>query len=143
MNQNSLETDDTRLGEIVDEILSRMGRGENLEIDAYVAQYPEFAAILRQALPALNAIADSASGVGIDEPNGFLGNRLLGDFRIRRELGRGGMGVVYEADQISLQRRVALKVLPFAGVVREQALLRFQNEVRAAATLDHPNIVAV
>jgi serine/threonine protein kinase len=69
--------------------------------------------------------------------------RLLGDFRILRELGRGGMGVVYEAEQISLGRRVALKVLPFAAMLDRQQLARFKNEARAAATLDHPNIVAI
>jgi serine/threonine protein kinase/Flp pilus assembly protein TadD len=67
----------------------------------------------------------------------------LGDFRIVREIGRGGMGVVYEAEQISLGRRVALKVLPFAAMLDRQQLARFKNEARAAATLDHPNIVAI
>ena len=67
----------------------------------------------------------------------------LGDFRILRELGRGGMGVVYEAEQLSLGRRIALKVLPFAAMLDKQQLARFKNEARAAATLDHPNIVAI
>ncbi|MGD9634276.1 MAG: protein kinase [Pirellulales bacterium] len=67
----------------------------------------------------------------------------LGDFRIIRELGRGGMGVVYEAEQLSLGRRVALKVLPFAAMLGDMQLKRFHNEARAAATLEHPNIVAV
>ena len=68
---------------------------------------------------------------------------VLGDFRLVREIGRGGMGVVYEAEQISLGRRVALKVLPFAAILDKQQLKRFKNEARAAATLSHPNIVAV
>jgi serine/threonine protein kinase len=55
----------------------------------------------------------------------------LGDFRLVRELGRGGMGVVHEADQISLGRRVALKVLPFAATMDPRHLQRFQNEARA------------
>ncbi len=69
--------------------------------------------------------------------------RILGDFRLLRELGRGGMGRVFEAEQISMGRRVALKVLPFAALVQEKSLQRFRNEVRAAAALDHPNIVSV
>ncbi len=68
---------------------------------------------------------------------------ILGDFRILREIGRGGMGVVYEAEQISLGRSVALKVLPFAAMLDSQQLARFKNEARAAATLKHPNIVSV
>jgi serine/threonine protein kinase len=67
----------------------------------------------------------------------------LGDFRIVREVGRGGMGVVYEAEQLSLRRRVALKVLPFAATMDPRHLQRFHNEAQAAACLHHANIVPV
>jgi serine/threonine protein kinase/Flp pilus assembly protein TadD len=67
----------------------------------------------------------------------------LGDFRIVRQVGRGGMGVVYEAIQTSLGRRVALKVLPFAAALDATHLQRFKNEAQAAAHLHHPNIVPV
>src|SRR5262249_42665398 len=67
----------------------------------------------------------------------------LGDFRILREVGSGGMGIVYEAEQISLGRRVALKALPFAATMDPRQLQRFQNEARAAASLEHPHIVPV
>jgi serine/threonine protein kinase len=53
------------------------------------------------------------------------------------------MGVVYEAQQISMGRQVALKVWPFAALANEMPLRRFRNEVRAVATLEHPNIVTV
>jgi eukaryotic-like serine/threonine-protein kinase len=75
-----------------------------------------------------------------EEPAAF---GQLGDFRLLRELGRGGMGVVYEAHQISLRRRVALKVLPFAAAIDARQLQRFQNEAMAAAQLQHPHIVPV
>lgn len=70
-------------------------------------------------------------------------SRQLGDFRLLREVGRGGMGTVYEAEQISLNRRVALKVLPFASALDPRQLQRFRNEAAAAAHLRHENIVAV
>ena len=68
---------------------------------------------------------------------------VLGDYRLVREIGRGGMGVVYEAEQISLGRRMALKVLPFAAIMDPRHLVRFQNEAHAAASLQHPHIVPV
>src|SRR5262249_29781877 len=80
----------------------------------------------------LRPIAQAASA--LVEP---LAAGVLGDFRIIREVGRGGMGIVYEAEQVSLRRRVALKVLPFAGMLDPRHLQRFQNEAQAAACLHH------
>jgi len=74
-------------------------------------------------------------------PDSELGR--LGDFRLVREVGRGGMGVVYEAEQLSLRRRVALKVLPFASAVDPRRLQRFKNEATAAAHFRHEHIVPV
>lgn len=76
-----------------------------------------------------------------DEPPAGLGE--LGDFRLLREVGRGGMGVVYEAEQISLRRRVALKVLPFAAAIDPRRLQRFKTEALAAAHVQHEKIVPV
>ena len=67
----------------------------------------------------------------------------LGEFQLLKEIGRGGMGIVYEAEQISLQRRVALKVLPFAAAIDAKHVLRFKNEALAAGMLNHPHIVPV
>src|SRR5262245_53679401 len=70
-------------------------------------------------------------------------SRQLGDFRIVREIGRGGMGTVYEAEQLSIGRRVAIKVLPRAGVLDPKQLQRFKNEVHIVGQLHHPHIVPI
>src|SRR5262249_31512430 len=67
----------------------------------------------------------------------------LGDYQILREVGRGGMGVVYEAQQLSLGRHVAIKVLPSHALLDPRQLGRFQREARSAAKLHHTNIVPV
>ncbi len=85
----------------------------------------------------------SANQPGDSFLQGDSNDPVLGDFRILREIGHGGMGVVYEAEQISLSRKIALKILPFAAVLDDRQLRRFQNEVQAAATLEHPHIVPV
>jgi serine/threonine protein kinase/Flp pilus assembly protein TadD len=133
--------------------------------EEWLARHPEFAAELaeffasRDALDGLAPLRDVAraaagtppgpgAGNGSPEPvpvsaHGLPGLGRLGDFRLIREVGRGGMGVVYEAEQVSLRRRVALKVLPFAATMDPRQLQRFHNEAQAAACLHHTNIVPV
>ncbi len=132
------------VGQVADEFLRRQREGECPDVEEYVARYPEAADLLRPALESLRLLDCSRAGCDApaeDVPGEVRGT--LGDFRIVREVGRGGMGVVYEAEQISLGRRVALKVLPLAGMMDERHLRRFKNEALAAAHLDHPNIVDV
>src|SRR6266478_2511686 len=96
--------------------------------------------LTRLAAPLRDAV--SAAQQSTIEDKLTEGGRL-GDFHLRREVGRGGMGIVYEAEQISLGRKVALKVLPFASTLDSKHLQRFKNEAHAAAHLQHQNIVPV
>ena len=134
------------LAEVADEFRERLGRGEEPDIEEYVQRYPQFADVLRQLLPVLAVLrlpnsASAGATVPLAGPEPILG--CLGDYQVLGEIGRGGMGVVYEAVQISLGRRVALKVLPFAAAMDPKQLQRFKNEAQAAAHLHHTNIVPV
>lgn len=128
------------LGEVVGEFFDRVNRGERPDIEEYAQLYPEIADKLRQGLSALLLLGQTSTHASGHEPP-LTG--VLGDFRLLHEIGRGGMGVVYEAEQISMGRRVALKILPFAAMVQQKGLERFRNEVRAAATLTHNHIVSI
>jgi eukaryotic-like serine/threonine-protein kinase len=137
----SLESLESLVGRVADEFLARQERGEKPDIEEYAAQYPHAAELIRGALAALR-MAGSLAGSQVGSADSSL-PEALGDFRIVREIGRGGMAVVYEAEQLSLRRRVALKVLPFAAVMDPRHLQRFRNEAWAAAGLDHPHVVRV
>jgi serine/threonine protein kinase/Flp pilus assembly protein TadD len=134
------------MGQVVEEYLDRLNRGEQPEVESYARRHPQLAGVLRQMLPALDLMRappeDVAALAEQSAPPSLLAG-CLGDYRILREVGRGGMGVVYEAEQISLGRRVALKVLPFAAALDPRQLQRFKNEAHAAAQLHHTNIVPV
>jgi WD40 repeat protein/serine/threonine protein kinase len=138
---------DPLIERLIEEFTRRLREGEPLSVDGFAKQYPQQEAALLKLLPAAQAMARLAAGSNGELPewNCASGSteRELGDFRLLREIGRGGMGVVYDAEQLSLGRRVAVKVLPFASVLDSRQLQRFKNEARAAATLHHPNIVAV
>jgi serine/threonine protein kinase/tetratricopeptide (TPR) repeat protein len=133
------------LGPLADEFLERCRRGERPALTEYTAAHPELAEQIRELFPALVMLEDVRPG-----PPGLAGTppdtgppRRLGEYRILREIGRGGMGVVYEAEQVSLGRRVALKVLPPGTLGDARQVERFQREARAAARLHHTNIVPV
>lgn len=142
--------DDPRVVRAVQGYLAALEAGDPLDRQTYIAQHPEIAAELAECLAGLDFIHAAASNwretpleaVSVDHA-ATSSPSPLGDFRIVREIGRGGMGVVYEAMQLSLGRRVALKVLPFAAALDPKQLQRFKNEAQAAAQLHHNNIVPV
>ena len=136
---------EAQLGQAANEYNEQLDRGESPAIDEYVARYPEIATIIREVFPALDLLRDSSESDagGASQEIDPAEQTCLGDFRLLREIGRGGMGVVYEATQTSLGRTVALKVLRFAGILDDRQLKRFKNEAQAAAALDHANIVPI
>jgi tetratricopeptide (TPR) repeat protein len=136
-------TVDALVGQIADEFTQRLNQGEQPEIEDYAQRYPDIAGTLREVLAALLFVRVASPDLGMAPSPPASALRCLGDYRILREVGRGGMGVVYEAEQLSLARRVALKVLPFAATLDGKQLQRFKNESHAAANLHHPNIVPV
>jgi serine/threonine protein kinase len=140
---------DAALADWAASLADRLQRGESLDVSVLLREHPERADELRRLLPAIALMAefgDSEAGAGtIDNAGDALDSvrGILGDFRLIREIGRGGMGVVYEAEQLSLRRRVALKVLPFASALDARQLQRFQLEAHAAACLHHTHIVPI
>jgi serine/threonine protein kinase len=129
------------------EFMDRLRQGQRPSTEEYAAQHPELAEEIRELFPTiamterLKARQEQTSGGRVTL--GAAPLTRLGDFRIIREIGRGGMGVVFEAEQESLGRRVAVKVLPRQTLLGEKHLKRFQREARIAANLHHTNIVEI
>ncbi|MBX3427831.1 MAG: serine/threonine protein kinase [Pirellulales bacterium] len=138
------------LAALMDEYLISLEHGAPLDLDEMIAAHPALEADIREFAASVEQLHRAAQESPLPgeatEPaleSISPATQRLGDYRIVRELGRGGMGIVYEAEQLSLARRVALKVLPFAAMWDRKQLARFQNEARAAAQLHHPHIVPV
>ena len=142
------EAQQERLAQILDDYLNRMERGEAVGPEQLLAQHPEEASQLRGYLSGLalfhRAAAHCSDATLVNSPQ--LAAPLhgtLGGYELGRVIGRGGMGVVYEATERSLNRRVALKALPLTASGDQTQLNRFKNEARAAANIEHPHIVPV
>ena len=110
------------------------------DITRLLQAHPELKANIKAMLPMVRSLQElaDAENVEAEDVNFDRHCGTLGDFRILGEIGRGGMGIVYKAEQISLRRMMALKVLPFAAVMDSKQLQRFKNEAQAAAALNHP-----
>jgi serine/threonine protein kinase/WD40 repeat protein len=145
--------DDPRVVLALEQYSAALKAGQRPDRNEFLARYPEIATALSDCLEALEFVQAAApllqgdaggqTSAASAASEDFYPGGPLGDYRIVREIGRGGMGVVYEAVQISLIRRVALKVLPFAATLDAKHLQRFKNESLAAAQLHHQNIVPV
>jgi serine/threonine protein kinase len=134
------------VAEIAEKFLNELEQGRDPQVEVYTQRYPNVADVLRNVLPALSMIGATSnawSQTYTATDAGLQAGGILGDFKIMREIGRGGMGVVYEAQELSLGRRVALKLLPFVAVLDPHRLKRFKMEAQIAACLHHTNIVSV
>jgi serine/threonine protein kinase len=128
--------DDDELDEVIGEITRVIEAGERIDTEAYYERYPALQPELKQFFKTRMLEAG-------DRETGLSVGSVIDDYRIVREIGRGGMGVVYEAEQLSMGRRVALKVMPPGVLAGKSAFDRFRREATAVARLSHPRIVAV
>ncbi|TWU01768.1 serine/threonine-protein kinase [Neorhodopirellula pilleata] len=130
-NEVSLES-------VLAEFIERTERGEKIEPHEFIAQHPEHTDGLRSFLANHQWMHPSESDIC---PS--LVGECLDDFHLEREIARGGMGVVYEATQRSLRRRVAVKLISDGVLADDELRMRFRIEAEAAAVLSHPNILAI
>ncbi len=129
---------------LAEEFLERFRQGGRPSLAEYIARHAEHADEIRELFPMLLELEGAASPLEAELPGEDESlPQQLGDYLIVREIGRGGMGIVYEAVQQTLGRSVALKVLPCRNHHDELALERFRREARIAAKLHHTNIVPV
>ena len=133
------------LGSIADEFVDSYRQGLCPSVEEFIKRYPKHADELREILPPLVLMekAKSPRPAGSSPAAALPPIQQLGDYQILREVGHGGMGVVYEAKQLSLGRHVAIKVLGTHALLDPRQLARFQREARSAAKLHHTNIVPV
>jgi eukaryotic-like serine/threonine-protein kinase len=141
---NTTESEPDLLVAIAEEFADRYRRGERPALSEYTDKHPDLAERIRELFPAMVMMEELGSVDGAASPlSPRSAPERLGEYRILREVGRGGMGVVYEAVQESLGRHVALKVLPMHATREGNQQERFRREAKAAALLHHSNIVPV
>ncbi len=136
------------LDRLAEEFVARYRAGQRPSLTEYGERHPELADQIRDLFPALVEM-EQLKPVTADHTGAFTpavepsDPTRIGEFRILRRVGHGGMGIVYEAVQESLGRHVALKLLPIDALADPKRLERFRREAKAAAKLHHTNIVPV
>lgn len=138
------ESRDDRLADVVDEYMQQVRDGQSPDPEEFAERYPELAEELRDVLPLLLLVEQPVAPESPEDPSPQADSpRRLGEYRLIEEIGRGGMGVVFRAVQESLNRDVAVKILPRSVIGDAQSRDRFLREATAAAGLHHTNIVPV
>lgn len=157
--QTPAEERDQRLAQLLADLSEQMRQGQKPDLDAVAAQHPDLAAELRELWGAVllaEEFVNPPSGKRKDPQATIVGLTPVyqqsdvplsapgfGDYELLEEIGRGGMGIVYKARQLSLNRLVALKMILKGALATPEDLARFRTEAQAAAHLEHPNIVPV
>lgn len=142
------EADRDAVEQLAEEFIERLRRGEQPSVTEYAREHPTLAEQIRELFPVVAAVehlhlAKQSPARSLSADDTSLALQQLGDFRVIREIGRGGMGIVLEAEQVTLERRVAVKVLPKQSLRSAREVQRFHREAQTAARLHHTNIVPV
>ncbi len=127
------EDPDYLLAELADGYCERLRAGEHVNIEDYCTEHPQLADDIRDLFPTMAQLEITKMQDELEQ---------IGEFVVKSEIGRGGMGIVYEAEQLSLGRRVALKIIR-SEAINESSQRRFQREACLIGQLEHPHIVPI
>jgi serine/threonine-protein kinase len=152
-SRSSSAQHEAQLALVVSELTDRVQRGEAVDLEAECKKHPQFAGDLRELWGVIVVARAAGSSAALVQPTMPVTNEFpsdsfqlparFGDYELTDELGRGGMGVVYRASQVSLDREVAVKMILRGQFASRTDRERFETEAQAAARLDHPGIVPV
>ena len=152
MTSDSISSDhEEQLAVILSDVADAVCRGEIVDMESICAEHPDLSQELRRLWGTL-LVTDTAGAIADEGPardsdtsrwKSLTLPTIIGDYELIEELGRGGMGVVFRARQISLDREVAIKMILRGRLASEADLQRFLAEASATARLQHPNIVPV
>ncbi len=145
VDPNHLPEDELDFASLIDDLADRVQAGNAIPWEDLRRNHPQWIERIEKLMPTIRILANGSEtdSSQSESDETVRADKRLGDYRLIRQIGRGGMGVVYEALEVPLQRRVAIKLLATDLAESDRARIRFENEALAAARLKHPNIVPV